>query len=64
MIRAKSGIKISQVQKAVDEQSSADEKYERDGDFADYKQTAELISFATHGRIAAAFFQRIVEIGI
>ena len=62
MIGAESGIKISQVQKAVDQQSGADQQHERNGDFGDHQQTSSSISFAASRGIAAAFFQRVVQI--
>src|SRR5207249_6138976 len=64
MIGAKPGIEISQVQKTVDEQSRANEKDEGDCDFADDKQITKAISFFADGGITAAFFQRIVQIGV
>src|SRR5215212_1969132 len=62
MVGAKSGIKIAQMNEAVDEQAGGDQEKERHRYFGDDEQTTNAIAASACSGIATAFLERFVQV--
>ena len=64
MVGAEPRIQIAQMEKAVDQQPSANEQDEGDGDFANHQQGANTMATTASTGVSTSFFQGVVEIEI
>src|SRR5438034_4909339 len=62
MIGAETGIEIPQMHEAVDQEPGANQQDERDRYLGNDQRTAKTLPALTRTGIAAAFFQRVIQV--